>query len=886
MRALILASVFAVLLSGCNPTATSPDGGGGGGSSGTGGGVTSGGGSAGGGSTGGGSTGGGSVGGGSAGGQVTGGGGGAAEAMLIITPSVGAFGSVGIGVTSTPIRFEIQNVGGALSGSLAVNVTGTGFQTSSDTCTGSRLPATTGSCAVEVRFTPADGTSVSGSLTVQGTPGGQATAMLSGSGSGGNTFVLQVNKSGLGAGTITGTGITCGADCMESLADGTQVTLTAAANAGSTFSSWSGCDSSTGTSCTVTMNAARTVTATFDLVAANYTLTVTPVGTGTITGTGIACPGDCTETLAAGTQVTLTAAAGMNATFGSWMGCDTSAGTTCTVTLNGNRAVTATFTAVTPNRVLTVTRTGMGTGTVTSTPVGISCGTDCTETLPDGTMVTLTAAPAMGSTFSSWTGCDMTSGLTCSLTLMADRTVTANFAPDMVPSAPTGLTAMVVMGTSAQLTWTDTSNNETGFRVERSTLPTSGFAEVASLPVNTTTTTIPGLAVGTHYFRVRASSATSFSGYSNTAQVTITPQTFILTVAKAGLGSGTVTSAPIGINCGTDCTEPYAGGTSVVLTAVPAMGATFAGWSGCTSSSGATCTVSVTAATTVTATFGVQTGNVTLTVPASSTTGNYSITWTCSGLCSTSFQIHEDVNASFTNPTSYAYSGGLPGSRAFTNKPNGQFCYRVRDTGGSGVWSNVGCITVARPTTGVLRIVNSTHYDMNDIRLNSVQHANYPNVLLIGGTYDVVFTPGTVSYALGVGFWNGTTRDVWFTYTGTATITAGQTTTVTFPNPTIAQLLTNFGSFRDWTGTYWVGTSPGSKRFRFTSTGSFTLYNGTALESSGSVQLVTWPDYASIVTFRVCSPTCGANINIAFPFGSFQYRNGPTSWPIIEYYGQ
>jgi endoglucanase len=80
------------------------------------------------------------------------------------------------------------------------------------------------------------------------------------------------------------------------------------------------------------------------------------------------------------------------------------------------------------------------------------------------------------------------------------------------------------------------------------------------------------------------------------------PGTFGLTVTKAGAGSGTVTSSPSGINCGSTCSANYSSGTSVTLTAAAASGSTFAGWSGaCTGTGG--CTVSMSAARSVTATF-------------------------------------------------------------------------------------------------------------------------------------------------------------------------------------------------------------------------------------------------------------------------------------------
>lgn len=81
---------------------------------------------------------------------------------------------------------------------------------------------------------------------------------------------------------------------------------------------------------------------------------------------------------------------------------------------------------------------------------------------------------------------------------------------------------------------------------------------------------------------------------------TVTKHT--LTVQKAGNGTGTVASNPAGIACGTDCTQSYNQGTSVTLTATPAAGSKFAGWSGACAGVGA-CVVSMTAAKTVTATF-------------------------------------------------------------------------------------------------------------------------------------------------------------------------------------------------------------------------------------------------------------------------------------------
>jgi len=78
-------------------------------------------------------------------------------------------------------------------------------------------------------------------------------------------FTLTVTKTGTGSGTVTSSpsGIDCEATCAAAYDSGTVVTLTATPDAGSLFESWNGCDATSDTTCTVSMSAAREVTATF-----------------------------------------------------------------------------------------------------------------------------------------------------------------------------------------------------------------------------------------------------------------------------------------------------------------------------------------------------------------------------------------------------------------------------------------------------------------------------------------------------------------------------------------------------------------------------------------------------------------------------------------------
>src|SRR5207302_7004712 len=129
------------------------------------------------------------------------------------------------------------------------------------------------------------------------------------------------------SGTVTSSdgGISCGATCSAIYNSGTTVTLTASAAGGSTFTTWSGCDTVSGTSCGVTMSAARSVTATFTLQ--TFTLSVGTAGTGSGTVTsnpaGITCGATCSASYTSGTTVTLTASAAGGSTFSGWSGCDT-----------------------------------------------------------------------------------------------------------------------------------------------------------------------------------------------------------------------------------------------------------------------------------------------------------------------------------------------------------------------------------------------------------------------------------------------------------------------------------------------------------------------------------------------------------------------------------
>ena len=319
-------------------------------------------------------------------------------------------------------------------------------------------------------------------------------------------------------------------------------------------------------------------------------VTIAPGGGGTVVSAppGINCPGDCTETYAHGTDVSLTPTADPGMIFTGWSGDCTGTGA-CTVKLNQNRAVTAAFQVA---FTLSVNKDGAGSGTVTSSPAGIDCGVDCGEPYASGTVVTLTATPATGSTFAGWNG-DCAGAGVCVVTMSAARSVTATFAVQTftLSASLAGAGSGSVMSSPAGIDCGADCSEAYGYNTMVTLTATPAVGSVFD--------GWSGDCTGTDPCNVTMDQARSVTAAFSVA-------TFELTVNLAGPGSGSVTSSPAGIDCGSDCSETYDYNTEVTLTAAPAVGSVFGGWGGaCTGTD--PCVVAMDQARSVTATFEIGT---------------------------------------------------------------------------------------------------------------------------------------------------------------------------------------------------------------------------------------------------------------------------------------
>lgn len=161
------------------------------------------------------------------------------------------------------------------------------------------------------------------------------------------------------------------------------------------------------------------------------TITVDPPGGGTVRSSppGIECKATCSARFDADTKVVLSAIPEAEWSFVQWGGA-CAGREACTI--NNTATVSAQF-RDTRASVLTVTKTGplATSGTVSSMPAGINCGTDCSEPFPVGTSVTLSTSQNAGVLFSGWSGGGCSGTGSCTVAMTEDRSISARF--DLAP---------------------------------------------------------------------------------------------------------------------------------------------------------------------------------------------------------------------------------------------------------------------------------------------------------------------------------------------------------------------------------------------------------------------------------------------------------------------
>jgi uncharacterized repeat protein (TIGR02543 family) len=408
-----------------------------------------------------------------------------------------------------------------------------------------------------------------------------------------------------GNGTVTSTDgfINCPGTCSHTYPNNTQVTLNATPAQGWSFTGWSGACSGTG-SCVVTMTQAQSVVGTFTQL--SFPLTVTPTGNGTVTSTDgfINCPGTCSHSYLSNTQVTLSATPAQGWGFTGWTGACTGTGS-CIVTMSQAQSVGATFTQLS----FTLTVTPTGSGTIASSDGFINCPGTCSHSYLSDTQVTLNATPAQGWSFTGWSGACTGVG-SCVLTMAQAQSATATFTQNSYQLTASVSGSGAIASTDGFINCPGTCSHRylSNTQVTLNATPVQGWSF----------TGWSGSCTGTGSCVITMTQAQSVT--ANFKQ-----NSYQLTASVSG--SGTITSADGFINCGSACTHTYSSNTSVTLTATPAQGWSFTGWSGACTGTGS-CAVTMTQAQSVIATFTQQVVVSSLSFSPSSLVGPGSATGT------------------------------------------------------------------------------------------------------------------------------------------------------------------------------------------------------------------------------------------------------------------
>lgn len=540
------------------------------------------------------------------------------------------------------------------------------------------------------------------------------------------TIALSVAGSGTGSGKVVSqpAGIDCvmsagsvTGTCTARFAPGTLVTLQTEPSTTSVFLAFSGdCTLAT---CQTTMQAPRVVTATFvpnvlSVVAHAQSLgggriVSTPAGidctlAGTAAGTGV-----CSASFPLNSSVSLEQTPIAGAVFAAWGTSCT--GSTCTVTLNGQRTVDATYrlptTEPTPTPppptapptppappapvTLTVSPSpaSRGTGSVTSSPAGISCTiTDgstsgvCSVALAYGTAVTLTQSPSGNSIFQGWSGDCV--GNPCQLTMSQARTGEVTY---RVP--PPGIVTITGNGSGNGAV----TSSPSGISCTVTAGVTSGICS-ASFAAGSTVALIGGSTQSGSFdgFGGACTGATCslaiVSAVTSAVSVGFTPAPQRVTVAPGAgsAGSGVVTSTPVGISCvinGTStsgtCSATFPASTIVLLQQSPSGNAVFNGWAGDCSSD--PCQLGMSQARTALVVFKTQ--GITISgggtgsgVVTSSPSGISCVitAGTTGGTCTTTFPANTVVTLTST-------PSGLASFSGYTGACNGNTCSVTMVTG-------------------------------------------------------------------------------------------------------------------------------------------------------------------------------------------------------------
>jgi uncharacterized repeat protein (TIGR02543 family) len=581
---------------------------------------------------------------------------------------------------------------------------------------------------------------------------------------------------------------------------------------GWTFSGWSGdASGSTNTTITITENATVTATFTQDI----YSLTMLTIGQGTVS------PGN--TTYLSGTNVNLTAMNAAGWSFAGWSG-DVSGTTNQTITLDQNMTITALFTQ--DSYSLTILTVGQGT---------VSSGN---QTYLSGTNVTLTATPDDGWSFGNWAGGVTGTINPNSIVMDGNKTVTVTFVENSY------ILTMITMGNGSVLPGNKTcSYNEL---VNLKAIADAGWSFSGwtgdALGTTNTTITMNGnytvtatftqdyysftliivgegdvkarngtyLSGSVFQLAVKAERGWSFAGWSGDvssleSRLNVTLNGNMTVIATFTQDVYSLTMITVGAGSVSPGNQTYLSGTVANLTAVNAVGWSFAGWSG--DASGLTnTTVAMTGNLTITATFTQDLYTLTMLTVGQGTVlpGNHTYVY------------GDRVNLQAINAPGWTFNGWTGSTSATANTT-------ITITGNTTVTAlftqDIYTLTVLTTGNGIVTPSNVTYLSGTLVNLTATNAAGWTFMGWGGAASGVTNTTVTMNGNLTVtALFTQDHYTLTMITTGNGNVSPGNQT---YLSGTLANLTAM--NAKGWTFAGWSGAASGLANTTVTMTGNLTV---------------------------------------------------------------
>jgi hypothetical protein len=405
----------------------------------------------------------------------------------------------------------------------------------------------------------------------------------------GDLIFYTLGLAGVGGGSVRVDGVLQSLPWSGSFPSGSTVTLEAAPDSGWQFDSWSGDLTGSTSPTTITMDADKSVTATFSIIM--YALSLSGVGNGSVRVNGVLRALPWSGSFASSSTVNLEAVPDSGWQFDNWSGDLTGSTSPTTITMNAGKSVTANFSQI---YTLSLTKTGNGSVRVD----GVLRSLPWSATFPPGTSVTLDAVPDSGWEFDNWTGDYNWAGTPITVTMDSDKSIAANFtAQPTLSITSTGSGTVEVDGIPRALPWS--AQFDAGTTVALEAIPDAGYS-------------FDGWS-GDRSWGDPVMTTAIDEDTSIVANFVPTPQS---TLTLQGSGEGSVTVD--GVLRSLPWSGQFDTGATVALEAVPAPGWAFDGWTGDINWSSSTVSVTMDADKTVVANF-VEAAGYTLTVSKTGT---------------------------------------------------------------------------------------------------------------------------------------------------------------------------------------------------------------------------------------------------------------------------